>query len=115
MIPGQESLEEFAKTKHGLLLEILVRHFCMFGPLLKELLEHVNDENWNEPFRMASALSDAEVREDPGWRIEQWPEGIIPHFDLVGKRFISRMVRLDPAARATMDEVLKHSWWCTDI
>lgn len=111
MIPGEENLKALAKTNNGLLVEILFRHFNLFGPLPGELLEHIQDEKWSRLFEIASGLSDATVREDPGWRFEQWPEGYIPHIDLVGKSLISRMSKLDPAARATIDEVLKDSWW----
>ena len=115
MIPREEDLEELAKTNNGLLLEVLFRHFNYFGPLPRALLEHINDEKRSEFLRIASELSDETVREDPGLRLEQWPEGTIPHIDLVGKSLISRMSKLDPAARATMDEVLEHSWWQEDV
>lgn len=111
MIPGEEDLKALVKTNNGLMLEILTRHFSLFGPLPGELLEHIKDEEGSLLFRIASELSEATVRETPEWRFEQWPEGYIPHLDLVGRSLISRMSKVDPAARATMDEVLEHSWW----
>ncbi|KAI4136261.1 MAG: hypothetical protein LQ341_005743, partial [Variospora aurantia] len=115
LIPAAEYLEKLAKTNNGLLLEILVRHFNYFGPLPVELLDHVNDIGQSKLLKLASEVSDQIVKEDPGWRIEQWPEDIIPHLDIVGRSLISRMSKLDPAARATMDEVLEHSWWQMDF
>ncbi|KAL9020172.1 MAG: hypothetical protein Q9185_002629 [Variospora sp. 1 TL-2023] len=109
LIPAEEDLENLAKTNNGLLLEILARHFNYFGPLAVELLDHVNDIDQSKLLKLASEVSDQIVKEDPGWRIEQWPEDIIPHIDIVGRNLISRMSKLDPAARATMDEVLEHS------
>lgn len=115
MIPAKEDLEQLAKTNDGLLLEILTRHFNYFGPLPVELLDRVNDIEQSKLLKLASELSDQTVKEDPWWRIEQWPEDIIPHVDIVGRSLISRMSKLDPAARATMDEVLEHPWWQMDV
>jgi len=115
LIPVEADLEKLAKTNNGLLLEILIRHINCFGPLPVELLDHVNDIEQSKHLKIASELSDQTVKEDPGWRIEQWTEDLIPHIDIVGRSLISRMSKLDPAARATMDEVLEHSWWQMDV
>lgn len=115
MVLAQEDLEELMKTNNGLLLKILTRHFNMFGPLPTALLEHIKNEKWNGYLKIASEISDKIVDESPGWRIEQWPEDTIPYVDPVAKSLISRMSKLDPAARATIDEILEHPWWQTDI
>ncbi|KAI5798908.1 kinase-like domain-containing protein [Geopyxis carbonaria] len=109
LIPAD--VAELAQTKNGLLLEILVRHFLMFGPLPEELLEHINHAELSAPLRMASELANAVAMEEPGCRFEQWPEDTLDHLDYEAKDLILWMAKLDPAARSTMRRVVEHSWW----
>lgn len=113
MIP--EGSEELAKTKQGLMLEILLRQFISFGPLPTELLEHVNDEEGSKVMKMASEISDGIVSEQPGSRFDEWPNGSMEHLDSGARDLISQMTKLDPATRATIDKVLEHPWWQSDV
>jgi len=56
-------------------------------------------------------MSEAVASHDPGVRFEQWPEDLAPNLSPEAKGMISRMTNLDPAARATIDEILEHPWW----
>ncbi|KAI3400755.1 hypothetical protein diail_1964 [Diaporthe ilicicola] len=92
--------------------EIVVRHFMYFGPLPNALLSHVCDEQWTTLFREASEMAEIEAAEYPNWRFERWSEDDAIHLTPEAKSMITHMVRLDPAQRASIDEVLKHPWWC---
>lgn len=87
--------------------EILVRHFLYFGPLSGGLLHQVNDKTWNFALKKASDMAEMTAKDQPELRFEQWGEELGPE----AKNMISGMTNLDPAARTTMDEVLKHGWW----
>ena len=87
--------------------EILVRHFLYFGPLRGGLLDQVNDETWISALKKACDMAEMTAKDQPGLRFEQWGEELGPE----AKNMISGMTNLDPAARTTMDEVLKHGWW----
>lgn len=91
--------------------EIVVRHFMYFGPLPEGLLRHVNDESWTTLFRAASEIAETEASEDPDCRLERWSADNAPHLTPEARNMITKMTRLDPAQRASIDEVLKHPWW----
>ena len=42
--------------------EILVRHFSYFGPIAEGLLKQVNNEDWREVLKAASALAKEAVK-----------------------------------------------------
>ncbi|KAL9104869.1 MAG: hypothetical protein Q9163_000255 [Psora crenata] len=87
--------------------EIMIRHFLYFGPLPGGLLDQVNDEGWNFFLKKASEVAEMAAKDRPGAKFEQWGEELGPE----AKNMISGMTNLDPAARTTMKEVLKHEWW----
>ena len=87
--------------------EILTRHFLYFGPLRGGLFDHVSDETWNIALKKASEMAEMTAEDQPGLRFAQWGEELGPE----AKNMISGMTNLDPAARATMDEALKHGRW----
>lgn len=91
--------------------EILVRHFMYFGPLPEGLLKHVDDELWSRLYKEASMLAETEAAEDPTARLKDWTTSDARHLDPEAKDMIINMTRLDPAQRASMDEVLQHPWW----
>lgn len=91
--------------------EIVVRHFTYFGPLPKGLLRHVDDEKWTTLFNIASEIADAEAAKDPDCRFERWSFEDTPQLTTEAKDMIARMMRLDPAQRATVNETLSHPWW----
>ncbi|KAF1840645.1 kinase-like protein [Cucurbitaria berberidis CBS 394.84] len=98
--------------KHGIKLEqeIITRHFTFFGPVPEGLLKQVNDEDWCNALKGASAMAEETVKEQPELRFEQWGEGLGP----AALDMISGMTNLDPMARSTIDQVLTHRWWQED-
>ena len=102
-----------ALVKNGIMpeQEILHRHLLYFGPLPEGLLKQVQDESWCEALRKLSQMAEVTVNDDPGVRFEQWGEDVAPNLSPGAKSMISRMTNLNPAARPTIDEVLKHKWW----
>ena len=52
-------------------------------------------------------MAEMTAEDQPGLRFAQWGEELGPE----AKNMISGMTNLDPAARATMDEALKHGRW----
>ena len=91
--------------------EILHRHLLYFGLLPEGLLQQVKDESWCNALKKLSEMAEITVADDPGVRFEQWGEDIAPNLSSEAKSMISRTMNLNPAARTTMDEVLKHQWW----
>ncbi|KAK5634965.1 hypothetical protein RRF57_010677 [Xylaria bambusicola] len=87
--------------------EILLRHFMYFGPAPEGLLKQVDDEGWRNALKEISEIADKIVEEEPEKRFERWGEALGP----MGQNMISGMINLDPAARATIDQVLAHPCW----
>ena len=56
-------------------------------------------------------MAEVTVNDDPGVRFEQWGEDVAPNLTPGAKSMVSRIINLNPAARATIDEVLKYQWW----
>ena len=103
--PDFEQLKkEGTEPEHVILYKLL----SIFGPLPPELITHVNDEYWGE---LLMALSQVVADEDPSDHFEQWEENVSPNLDPETKRVISRMMKLDPKKRATMDQILEDPWW----
>ena len=79
-----------------------------FGPAPLGLLEHINDDRW------CIALIDINRSfngSNPAKPFSLWKG--FPQLDTNTKRFIGRMLQLDPGKRATAAELLEDSWWCT--
>lgn len=89
-------------------IEILSRLIAFFGPVPPELVAHINDERWGN---ILMELSEAMAEGGPGTRFEQWEQESFPNLGPETKRVIARMTNLDPAARATIFQVLEDRWW----
>jgi serine/threonine protein kinase len=87
--------------------EILIRHFSYFGPVSNGLLTQVNNDNWGNALRGASEIAEEAVKEQPELRFERWGKELGSE----AQNMISGMTNSDPAARTTIDQVLKHRWW----
>lgn len=91
--------------------EIVVRHLMYFGPLPDGLLKQVNDEKWTTLFWSASEIAETEAAEDPDCRFERWSVDDAPHLTSGARNMITKLMRLDPGQRASIEEVLQHPWW----
>ncbi|OTA67314.1 kinase-like protein, partial [Hypoxylon sp. EC38] len=92
--------------------EVLGRLFLFFGPELPQgLLKLVDDDLWSELLQAVSEWAQKVAVEEPGAKFENWAEEEFLNLTSEAKDVISMMTRLDPAARATMGEVLQHRWW----
>jgi serine/threonine protein kinase len=76
---------------------------AFFGPLPPELVAHVNDEIWGEKMNLFSERIKAMGMD---WRFENWKPEEYPELDPDTKRVLSSMLSLDPAKRATMEEIM---------
>ena len=98
------------KLEEGVLpeIEVLERMISYFGPVPKGLLEHIDQDQWCIALIQ---LGNSFNKSNPAKPFSLWNEQDFPHLDLNFKRFVGRMMNLDPAKRATADEILKDSWW----
>ncbi|KAI9711553.1 MAG: hypothetical protein M1820_002118 [Bogoriella megaspora] len=99
--------QELAKSGISPEQEILIRHFCYFGPGHDGLLQQVSSEVWRNALRGAMEIAWDAVKEHPEQKFEWWGKELGP----AAQNMISGMTNLDPTARTTIDQVLKHSWW----
>ncbi|KAF2744599.1 kinase-like protein [Sporormia fimetaria CBS 119925] len=96
-------------AKHGISAEqeILVRHFSYFGPAAEGLFKQVGNEIWCEALREASKSAERAVEDQPELRFQRWGEDLGPD----AQDLISGMMNTNPAARATIEQVMGHRWW----
>lgn len=85
---------------------ILSRHFAYFGLADEGLLRQV-DSREHGTLKKASKTAELAVAEQPELRFEVWGEEL----GEAAVEMISGMTRPDPAARITIDQALKSSWW----
>lgn len=111
LIPDDEAMKVLKENSMPPRAEILFRHFMFFGPLPEALLRHVDDEKWIRMFRSASELAEIGATDDPDLRFERWSVENVPRFTPEAKDMVSKMIRLDPAGRAGIKEILEHQWW----
>ncbi|EPE24724.1 Protein kinase-like (PK-like) [Glarea lozoyensis ATCC 20868] len=100
-------LDEEGTSHRDALMQILLVYF---GPLPKGLLTHIKDEVWVQKIKeSAAALEEMGIGDDV--RLANWTQESQPDLDVDTKRFLSRMLNLDPARRARMEQILVDSWW----
>lgn len=87
---------------------ILWKLLSMLGPAPLELITHIDDEGWTEFF---TELSKEVMKEDSSNRLEHWNESVFPNLNDENKRMILRMMNLNPAKRATVDQIMEDPWW----
>jgi len=89
-------------------MEMLSCLLIFFGPLPDGLVKHTDDKTWGDLLiDLSKLVEDA----DPSSHFEQWQEEDFPNLDAGTKRMLSKMLKLDPAERSTIDEILEDRWW----
>lgn len=91
-------------------LEIMGRLISFFGPVPKELVTHVQHEDWGKVMMVLSEALEDGSPVGPG-RFTEWAEKDYPNLDGEAKRIFLRMLDLAPSKRVTMEEVLEDHWW----
>lgn len=91
-------------------LEIMGRLIAFFGPVPAGLVTHVDDEGWGHVMKAISEGTMDGGSVGPG-RFEKWEEKDFPNLNSETKRFLLRMVDLDPSKRSTMVGILEDPWW----
>jgi serine/threonine protein kinase len=92
--------------------EVLKRMIMYFGPVTLGLLEHVNDDQWcSAMIKLNSSFN----IDNPARPFSLWDERGFPGLESDFKRLVGRMMALDPAERATVNELLEDPWWYTGI
>lgn len=91
-------------------IAVLIALLQYFGPPPEGLLKHVGDESANMLTNLWDAIQ--EDKEDKGLGpFDLWDETTLPRLDPELKRFLSRMLNLDPTQRPTITEILEDPWW----
>ncbi|KAH3987681.1 hypothetical protein HBI25_002350 [Parastagonospora nodorum] len=87
--------------------EILTRHFSYFGSANDGLLKQIDSEKWSKALKLASQMAELAVEDQPEMRFDVWGQEL----GSGAQDMIAGMMKPDPRARATIDDVLAHSWW----
>lgn len=85
----------------------VLRHFMYFGPLPQGLLSHVDNETWTDLYQSVSVDAERVAAEQPTCRFENEAEDEAVHLTPEAKHLIFKMMRLVPAQRASIDEILE--------
>lgn len=85
--------------------------FQYFGPPPEGLLKVVGDGKAKYLMKIWEYICQNPVSDNDAGPFNQWDETRFPRLDPDTKRFLSRMLNLDPAQRPTMTEVLEDPWW----
>lgn len=107
LVPHFEHLEE-VKVDPGIV--VLIGLLQYFGPPPEGLLKHVGDKSADVLTNLWKAIQEDDKNEGLG-PFDQWDESTLPEFTPETKRFLSRMLNLDPAQRATIADILEDPWW----
>ncbi|EMR68768.1 putative serine threonine protein kinase protein [Eutypa lata UCREL1] len=107
LVPHFEHLEE-VKVDPGIV--VLIGLLQYFGPPPEGLLKHVGNKSADVLTNLWQAIQEDDKNEGLG-PFDQWDESTLPEFTPETKRFLSRMLNLDPAQRATIADILEDPWW----
>jgi hypothetical protein len=89
-------------------IEVLGRDIVYFGPLSEGLLKHTADETWQT---VLGQVAEGVAGADSSFHLLNWQENDFPNIDAGAKRMLLRIMNLDPAKRATIDEILEDPYW----
>ena len=89
-------------------IEVLGRDIVYFGPLSQGLLNHTANETWET---VLGQVAEGVAGADPSFHLSNWNENEFPHIDARAKSMLCRIMNLDPAKRASIDEILNDPYW----
>ncbi|KAK3327533.1 hypothetical protein B0T19DRAFT_441503 [Cercophora scortea] len=103
------SNEYQALPRYGITPEraMLTQYFIYFGPVNKGILRQVYSEVWGNTLKSVSHAAELAREENGNLRFEHWGQDL----GLAMRDVISGMVKPDPTARLTMDQVMAHPYW----
>ncbi|KAI1263207.1 kinase-like domain-containing protein [Xylariaceae sp. FL1019] len=108
LILDAHEYQELVKSGITAEQEIVSRHFVYFGPEVPEgLLKLVDSEDWCLALKNASEQAKRALKDRPDLGFQRWGQQL--SHETVS--MISGLINLDPAARLTIDQFLKHPWW----
>jgi hypothetical protein len=81
----------------------MFRLLSLFSPPPDGLVKHINDDKLAE---LLSALWQSIEEDESNRLLEIWTKGKLPNLDDEAKRFILRMIKLDPAKQARMSDII---------
>lgn len=87
--------------------EVLARHVEFFGPPSDALYKRIGNKTGLTFLKRIIDEATKSYEENPEYRLTHWGKELGP----AALEIIGKMTSLDPTARPTIDEVLKHSWW----
>jgi serine/threonine protein kinase len=103
--------------------QVLDRMIRYFGPVPEALLQHISDDkndSWRQVLGVLNSCYGISGEKEPWQHFSQWGKEVFSelatkaNFQYLNsdfKRLIGRMMNLDPAKRATVDELLHDHWW----
>lgn len=94
----RENLEEGVEPE----VEVLERMISHFGPVPLGLLEHMDNDQW---CLALMTLNRSFSKDNPRRPFALWVKEDFPNLDSDLKRFVGRMMNLDPAKKAAVDEL----------
>jgi hypothetical protein len=87
--------------------EILTRHFSYFGSADEGLLNQIASERWTKALKLTSQMAELAVQDQPEMSFDMWGQELGSE----AQKMISGMMKPDPTARSTINQVLEHPWW----
>lgn len=82
-----------------------------YGPLTPGFLQHTNDEEWQQTLKNLEKMVIQTAGANPVHRFENWTVEDFPKLNPSLKKMLSKMLKLTPKERSTIDEVMKDPSW----
>lgn len=104
--------KEEMKEGMDLVKQVLELMVTFHGPVTWEFLEYLDDDAWYTWLIHLNNRMTLERAHNPFSDLneeEYWPHRHSSFSDF--KRFVGRMLNLDPTLRPTVDEILNDPWW----
>lgn len=99
--------EELAKLGIAPEQEILTRHFPYFCSANDGLLKQIDSEKLSKALKLASQMDELAVEEQPEMIFDVWGQEL----GSGTQNMIAEMMKPDPRAGMTIDQIMAHPWW----